>query len=324
MARRAGRRRVITVIERESSGNQLLEATVDESEEGVRLDIFLGQKEEVGSRTRAAALIDEGAVSVDGNLRARSHHVSGGETIVVRLPDAEVDLERAPIPEDIPVSVLYEDDSLLVVDKPPGMVVHPSRGHMSGTLVNALMGYGISGGEAFRPGVVHRLDRDTSGLLVVARDPQVRRALADLIRGRQMKRRYLALVTGVLSEATGTVEAPIGRDPVRRKVMVVGGVRPREAVTHFTVLERLKTFTYLEVELETGRTHQIRVHFQAIGHPVAGDQDYARRDRLQVGRQFLHSHRLSFPHPVSGKHVDVISDLPADLERALGAARLLQ
>lgn len=312
-----------TAVSEQGSPGGLLDITVGEDEGGVRLDTFLGRREEIGSRTRAASLIDDGAVSVGGSRCARSHRVSEGQRITVRLPGEDVGLESAPTPEDIPVSILYEDETLLVVDKPAGMVVHPSQGHATGTLVNALMGYGISGGEAFRPGVVHRLDRDTSGVLVVARHPQVRRQLAEMIRKRQMKRRYLALVRGVLSEATGTVEAPIGRDPIRRKVMVVGGVRPREAVTHFTVLERLGAFTYLEAELDTGRTHQIRVHFQAIGHPVAGDADYAGKDVLGIGRQFLHSHQVSFPHPVSGATLEVTSDLPADLEDALLAARRL-
>jgi 23S rRNA pseudouridine1911/1915/1917 synthase len=208
-----------------------------------------------------------------------------------------------------------------VVDKPAGMAVHPSRGHSSGTLVHALLGHGLAGGEGFRPGVVHRLDKDTTGLLVVAKSTEVHRELVAMMRRRAVDRRYLALVHGGFACESGTIEAPVGRDPVRRKSMTIGGVAAREARTHFRVLEQLGDFTLVEARLETGRTHQIRVHFLAIGHPVAGDSTYARRDALGLGRQFLHSHRLSFTHPMTGERLDIEAPLPADLTDALARLR---
>ena len=209
----------------------------------------------------------------------------------------------------------------MVVDKPAGMAVHPSRGHASGTLVNALLGHGAAGGEYFRPGVVHRLDKDTTGLLVVAKSAEVHRRLTAMMRRREVDRRYLALVHGSFSVESGTIEAPIGRDPARRKSMAIGGLAARDAVTHFEVKERLGDYTLVEARLETGRTHQIRVHFLAIGHPVAGDPVYARRDPLGLGRQFLHSHSLAFVHPVTGRPIAVESPLPPDLASALESLR---
>ncbi|MCL5736695.1 MAG: RluA family pseudouridine synthase [Actinobacteria bacterium] len=291
---------------------------VDADEAGSRLDAFLGRKEGVGGRSRAAALVKAGAVTVNGAERPKSYLVSEGQSVAVELPEA---VSSAPNPEAITVSVLYEDEWLVVVDKPTGMAVHPSRGHASGTLVNALLGRGITGGEAFRPGVVHRLDKDTSGLLVVAKSSEVHRRLTAMMRQRDVVRRYLALVHGSSRVESGTIEAPIGRDPVRRKSMSVGGPAAREAVTHFQVLERLGDYTLVDVRLQTGRTHQIRVHFLAIGHPVAGDQTYARKDPLGLGRQFLHSYRLEFAHPVTGDHVCVESPLPADLAEVLDRLR---
>ncbi len=250
--------------------------------------------------------------------RAKSFRLSAGQRITVDLPEEP---GSQPMAEDLPITVAYEDEWLLVVDKPAGMVVHPSRGHASGTLVNALYGRGIAGGDVSRPGIVHRLDRDTSGLLVVAKDTEVHRRLQQMIRERHVERKYLALVHGRLATQTGTIEAPVGRDPQRRMSMAVGGTAARHAVTHFRVVEDLGDFSLLEVRLETGRTHQIRVHFLAIGHPVVGDPVYARRDALGVGRQFLHSAGLRFVHPVTGAEMSFESPLPPDLVRALAEAR---
>lgn len=292
--------------------------TVTPEEGGSRLDSCLGRFKEFGSRSRAAALIADGAVTVDGEVRPKSHLVSEGQVIVVRLPRQEV---TALVAESIPVDVPFEDEWLMVVDKPAGMPVHPSRGHSRGTLVNALLARGLAGGEEFRPGVVHRLDKDTSGLLVVAKSAEVHQRLTASIRRHEVDRRYLALVHGVLSVDSGTIEAPVGRDPVRRKSMAVGGVAARQALTHFRVVERLGVYTLVEAQLETGRTHQIRVHFLAINHPIAGDPLYARRDVLGVGRQFLHSHRLTVPHPMTGETLSVESRLPEDLRHVLGRLR---
>jgi 23S rRNA pseudouridine1911/1915/1917 synthase len=187
--------------------------------------------------------------------------------------------------------------------------------------VHALAAHGLAGGDCFRPGVVHRLDKDTSGLLVVAKSVEVHRRLVAMMRDRSVERRYLALVHGNFAAETGTIEAPIGRDPARRKSMTIGGVAARDARSHFQVVERFEDFTLVEVRLETGRTHQIRVHFLAIGHPVAGDPTYARRDVLGIGRQFLHSYRLSFDHPLTGRRLDIEAPPPPDLAAVLARLR---
>lgn len=295
-----------------------VEFVAGEPDQGVRLDVFLGRLPGMGSRSRVTGWIRAGAVAVDGVPRSKSHLLAAGEKVRVLVP-AETRSEL--LPEDLDVPVLYEDEWLLVVDKPAGMAVHPSRGHSSGTLVHALLGHGLAGGEDFRPGVVHRLDKDTTGLLVVAKSPEAHRRLVAMMRRHAVDRRYLALVHGNFAADNGTIEAPVGRDPAKRKAMAVGGVAAREARTHFRVLERFGDFTLLEVRLETGRTHQIRVHFLAIGHPVAGDPTYARRDAVGLGRQFLHSYRLSFVHPMTGEQVELESPLPTDLAQVLSGLR---
>jgi 23S rRNA pseudouridine1911/1915/1917 synthase len=301
-----------------AAGSRQLEYAVGAGEAGARLDVFLARFEELGSRSRVAGLVRQGAVLVDGIARQKSFPVAEGQIITVDIP-AEV--LSTLLPEDLPVPILYEDAWLMVVDKPAGMPVHPSRGHASGTLVNALVGRGAAGGEEFRPGVVHRLDKDTTGLLVVAKSADAHRKLTAMLRRRAVDRRYLALVHGSFVVDTGTIEAPVGRDPVRRTSMAVGGASARDAVTHFRVVERLGDYTLVEAKLETGRTHQIRVHFLAIGHPVVGDPVYARRDAVGLGRQFLHSYRLRFTHPMTGDDVCVESPLPPDLEDVLANLR---
>jgi 23S rRNA pseudouridine1911/1915/1917 synthase len=301
-----------------ASSDRHLSYVVLEEDAGVRLDVFLGRHAEIGSRSRTAVLIREGAVRVDGIPRSKSYLVGAGQTVEVDLPEERPSTLLA---EDLLVPIVYEDEWLMVVDKPAGMPVHPSRGHAAGTLVNALLGRGIAGGEAFRPGVVHRLDKDTTGLLIVAKSADVHRRLTIMMRERAVDRRYLALVHGSFSVESGTIDAPIGRDYVRRTSMAVGGMAARDAVTHFTVLERLADFTLVEAKLQTGRTHQIRVHFLAIGHPIAGDPVYARRDPLGLGRQFLHSYRLRFGHPVTGTEVSVEAPLPADMAAVLARMR---
>jgi 23S rRNA pseudouridine1911/1915/1917 synthase len=285
---------------------------------GTRLDAFLAGP--LGSRARAQRLIEEGAVRVDGATVPKRHRVAAGETVTVDAPAEPETATGATAPPAVPFAVRYEDADLLVVDKPAGVVVHPARGHPTGTLVQALAGV-AAGGEAGRPGIVHRLDRDTSGLLVVARSPEAHRRLKAAIQARDVTREYLALVEGRPPARTGTIDAPIGRDRRVRTRMSTDTDDPREAVTHFAVEEALARTTLLRVRLETGRTHQIRAHLQAIDHPVAGDPEYGTPGRLGLERQFLHAARLAFAQPFTGAAVDVASPLPADLAAALERAR---
>jgi len=217
--------------------------------------------------------------------------------------------------------IVYEDEHLLVVDKPAGLVVHPARGHAGGTLVHGLLAHDAAGGDAERPGIVHRLDRDTSGLMVVAKSEEAHRRLQRLVRAHTLERHYLALVVGRPRSRTGRIEAPIGRDrrdPLRRSLDTDA---PHDAVTHFEVIELLPRHSLLDVRLETGRTHQIRVHLAAIDLPVAGDPVYGRPHELGLDRQFLHSARLAFPHPFTGARVETESALPDDLAAAFAQAR---
>jgi len=218
--------------------------------------------------------------------------------------------------------IAYEDQYLLVVDKAPGVVVHPARGHGEGTLAQ-LLAASAAGGDPERAGIVHRLDRDTSGLLVVSRSEQAHRRLQAALRRRLIEREYLALVRGQPPARSGTIEAPIGRDPRVRTRMTVGGAQSREARTHFTLERALADTSLLRLRLDTGRTHQIRVHLRAIGHPVCGDPEYGTAGMLGLTRQFLHAARLAFDHPFTGERVDVLSPLPADLRDALARAERL-
>jgi 23S rRNA pseudouridine1911/1915/1917 synthase len=221
-----------------------------------------------------------------------------------------------------PFAIAYEDEHLLIVDKGPGLVVHPARGHREDTLAQMLAG-SASGGEPGRAGIVHRLDRDTSGLLVVSRSEEVHALLQAALAERRIEREYLALVQGRPPSRSGTIEAPIGRDPRVRTRMAIGGISPREARTHFELERALADTTLLRLRLDTGRTHQIRVHLQAIGHPVAGDPEYGSAGLLGLERQFLHATRLAFEHPITGEPVEVLSPLPEDLQRALARAEEL-
>jgi len=226
-------------------------------------------------------------------------------------------------PSDSPsFTIAYQDDHLLVIDKAPGLVVHPARGHREGTLAQLLAGL-VAGGEPGRAGIVHRLDRDTSGLLVVSRSDEAHRLLQAALAGRRIEREYIALVEGRPPARSGMIEAPIGRDPRVRTRMAIGGSSPREARTHFTLECALGGTSLLRLRLETGRTHQIRVHLQAIGHPVCGDPEYGTPGLLGLERQFLHAARLSFEHPFTGAPVEVRSPLPADLQSALVRAEEL-
>jgi 23S rRNA pseudouridine1911/1915/1917 synthase len=282
--------------------------------EGERLDALLA--DDLGSRSRAAKLIDDGRVTVDGRVRPKRHKVTAGELIEVDLPPEP----QAPEHVDVPFAVAHEDEHLLVVDKPAGVVVHPARGHRSGTLAQALSGRAAGGEDEWRAGIVHRLDRDTSGLMVVAKSEEAHRRLKAMIQRREVTREYLALVLGRPPARTGTIDAAIGRDRRHRTRVSTDTDEPREAVTHFEVARLLESATLLRVRLETGRTHQIRAHLQAIGHPVAGDPEYGGEHAFGLERQFLHATRLAFRHPFTEEPVDLTSPLPEDLERALRAA----
>ena len=255
---------------------------------------------------------------VDGQARGKSHRLAGGEEIELDLPEPATPEPVAPPPE---LTVVHADEHLLVVDKPAGVVVHPAPGHAGGTLAEALAGAGAAGGEEERRGIVHRLDRDTSGLLVVARTQQAYERLQGLVRKRELTREYLGLVVGKPQSRSGTIDAPIGRDRHDRLRHSLDTATPRAAVTHFELEELLARHALLRVRLETGRTHQIRVHLAAIDLPVAGDRTYGVAGDLGLERQFLHATRLAFAHPVTREPVDVRSPLPPDLAAALAAAR---
>jgi 23S rRNA pseudouridine1911/1915/1917 synthase len=291
---------------------------VPDESAGERLDRYLASLPAVGSRGTAERLLESGSVLVDGRGRPKSHRLAGGEEIEFEPPEPSTE---ALEPEQMDLDIVYEDEHLVVVDKPAGLVVHPAPGHARGTLVHGLLAHDVAGGDTERPGIVHRLDRDTSGLMVVARSDEAHRRLQELVRTHGLERHYAALVVGRPRSRSGRIEAPIGRDrrdPLRHSLNTD---TPRDAVSHFEVEELFPRHTFLDVRLETGRTHQIRVHLSAIGLPVAGDPVYGRPRELGLERQFLHARRLAFRHPFTGEQVAVESPLPADLEAALERAR---
>ena len=290
---------------------------VPDTAAGERLDRFLASLPEIGSRRAAERLVEGGGVLVDGLPRGKSHRLAGGEDLVFEPPPPE----PPPAPEPMELRIAYEDEHLVVIDKPAGLVVHPAPGHTTGTLVHGLLTIDVAGGDAERPGIVHRLDRDTSGLMVVARSEGAHRRLQALVRRRALERRYSALVVGKPRSRRGRIEAPIGRDrrdPLRHSLDTD---TPRDAVTHFEVVELLPRHALLDVALETGRTHQIRVHLAAIDLPVAGDPVYGRPRELGLERQFLHAALLAFVHPFTDDRIEVESPLPRDLAIALETAR---
>jgi 23S rRNA pseudouridine1911/1915/1917 synthase len=280
---------------------------------GLRLDQALARMLPDESRTRLAKLIEAGHVSVDGAPGAAKRKVKSGEAVAITLaPRVE---ESAYQPEDIALTVVHEDEDVIVVDKPAGLVVHPGSGNWAGTMLNALLHHAAGNAELARAGIVHRLDKDTSGLLVVARNEAAQASLVRQLQARTVKRTYLALVRGVV-KAAGLVDAPIGRHPKHRtRMAVVASGKP--AVTHYRVKKSYAAHTLLECDLETGRTHQIRVHLASIGHPIEGDPVYAGRGEQKLGRQALHAWKLAFAHPRTGKAMRFEAPLPADFKALL-------
>ena len=295
-----------------------LRFSVAEADAGSRLDRALAARDEIGTRTLAERLLTGGAVTVDGAARPKSHRLEAGSVVEVALPTPSTGLE----PEPVTVRLAFEDEHLVVVDKPAGMTVHPGAGSAAGTLAAQLLTLGAAGGvDPDRPGIVHRLDRDTSGLLVVARTEGAYGELSKAMRRREVERHYLALARGRPQSRSGRIDAPIGRDrrdPTRRSLDTD---ELRAAVTWFEVVETMPQHALLDVRLETGRTHQIRVHLAAIDLPVSGDPVYGVKGDVGLERQFLHAHRLRFTHPATGALLDLASPLPDDLEEALERAR---
>jgi 23S rRNA pseudouridine1911/1915/1917 synthase len=287
--------------------------TIEPDDEGIRLDKLISLKVEGTTRSAAEKLIANGFVRMDGKTLGKSYKGTAGDRIELTLPEP-VGLDVQP--EDIPLDILYEDDDLLVVNKPKGMVVHPAAGNYTGTLVNALLAHcgdslsGING--VIRPGIVHRIDKDTSGLLIVAKNDFAHRSLAAQIKAHSFTRIYEAVVHGNLKDDSGTIDEPIGRHPVDRKKMAVTEKNSRNAVTHYKVIARYSGFTHIECKLETGRTHQIRVHMAYIGHPVAGDPVYGPKKPVpNLNGQCLHARVIGFIHPRDGRYLEITSDLPA-------------
>ncbi len=305
--------------------HEYMELTVEAGEAGSRLDRFISGRLPEYTRSRIQKLTEDGFVLADGKPAKASHKVRAGETVSLTVPEL-----RDPdiLPKPIPLDIIYEDGDMLVVNKPQGMVVHPAAGNYTGTLVNALLAYcgdslsGINGER--RPGILHRIDKDTSGLLLVAKNDMAHQGLAAQIKAHSLTRAYLALVHGGFRTDSGTVDLPIGRHPADRKKMAVTYHNAREAVTHYRVLERFGRYTLLECVLETGRTHQIRVHMAKLGHPIAGDPVYGvKKEPFSTNGQLLHAYKVGFVHPRTGAYLEFTSPLPDYYEKILKNLRNL-
>lgn len=301
---------------------EIMEWTVTDVEAGSRIDKFLSDTMgEAASRSQIQHWIKDQNVTVNDKPIKANYKIVEDDQILLHIPDP-VPVEI--VPEAIPLVIAYEDHDLIVVNKPRGMVVHPAAGHPSGTLVNALMYHckdlsGING--EIRPGIVHRIDKDTSGLLMVAKHDRSHASLAEQLKQHTVTRKYLAVVHGIVSHQFGTIDAPIGRDTRDRKLYAVKGNNSKHAVTHFTVLEHFKNCTLLELKLETGRTHQIRVHMKFIGHPLVGDPVYGKSKGISMNGQALHAAVLGFIHPIRGEYMEFEAPLPDDMQYLLDILR---
>ncbi len=285
---------------------------INSADKNQRIDKYLSANISELTRSAIVNLISDGNVKVNENRVSKNYKLRAGDKVEIFVPDP---VEYEAKPENIPLDIVYEDDDLLVVNKPKGMVVHPAAGNYEGTLVNALLYHcknnlsGING--VIRPGIVHRIDKDTSGLLLVAKNDKSHNSLAAQIKEHSLTREYQAIVFGNIKEDSGTIDAPIGRHPSDRKKMAVTDKNSRNALTHFEVIERLKGYTYIKFRLETGRTHQIRVHCAYIGHPVSGDKVYGvKNEKTSLDSQCLHAGKIGFIHPSTGEYMEFISDLP--------------
>ncbi|GIP41962.1 putative RNA pseudouridine synthase YlyB [Paenibacillus sp. J45TS6] len=305
----------------QESAQDIQEWTVTADYAKERIDKYITESMDDVSRSQVQLWIADGHVTVNGAKVKSNYKLSEGDNITVIVPEpTAVEI----IPENIPLNVVYEDASVIVVNKQRGLVVHPAPGHTSGTLVNALMYHckdlsGING--ELRPGIVHRIDKDTSGLLMAAKNDKAHASLAAQLKEHSVNRRYIALVHGHVQHDQGTVDAPIGRDTNDRKMFTVTDRNSKEAITHFTVLERLGDYTLLELKLETGRTHQIRVHMKFIGHPLVGDPMYGRNKGIKMNGQALHAQTLGFVHPDTGEQMEFTAPLPQDMEDVLASLR---
>lgn len=299
--------------------------TANEEQAGNRVDKLLAETFKEFTRSHIQKMAEEGCLLVNGKSVKVNYKLRVGDNVLLNVePPKEPDI----VAENIPLEIVYEDGEMIVVNKPQGMVVHPAAGNYSGTLVNALMAYcgdslsGINGEK--RPGILHRIDKDTSGLLLVAKTDRAHRALAEQIKVHSLTRAYLALVHGNFKEDDGTIDAPIGRHPIDRKKMTITLVNSRHAVTHYRVLERFGRYTFVECRLETGRTHQIRVHMSQNRHPIVGDKTYGvKKEEFSLNGQLLHAYKVGFIHPLSGEYMEFVSELPPYFEKVLKILRNL-
>jgi 23S rRNA pseudouridine1911/1915/1917 synthase len=312
------------------AGERMMETTlferydwiVEPADKGERIDKYITTQGEEWSRSQVQLWIKEGRVSVNGETVKSNYRVEADDEVTLRVPPPR-ELEIKP--EPIPIEIVYEDSDVAVVNKPRGLVVHPAPGHYTGTLVNALLHHcrdlsGING--VLRPGIVHRIDKDTSGLLVIAKNDKAHLGLAEQLKEHTVNRKYVAIVHGVIPHEMGTIDAPIGRDPKNRQQMAVVFENSKQAVTHFLVLERFKDYSLVECKLETGRTHQIRVHMKYIGHPLAGDPKYGPKKTLELDGQALHAKTLGFTHPRTGEYLEFEAPLPKELVDVIDWLRL--